>query len=140
MVLILLLMLMLAAPHASEPSLYSASPLGALLHHARLATASGDDAAALEYLSALEARLLAGEGMPAEQAVGALALLGDLRLRAGDREGAEAALRYMLGRYPGRGLCPPCPECPTTVEASAPMTEGPPTSGEPQRTTQPAED
>jgi hypothetical protein len=74
----------------------------------------------LDYLGALEARILAGEGMPAADAVSALALLGTLRLHAGDEVGAEAAFRLMVGRFPGEAPCPPCPECPPTRRRHAP--------------------
>jgi hypothetical protein len=120
MALILLLLLCLAAPRAAVPSLYSSVPLGALLHHAREAEARGDDARALDYLGALEARILVGEGMPAQDAVSALVLLGTLRLLVGDEAGAEAAFRLMVGRISPQVPCPPCPECPeTTTDAAA---------------------
>ena len=120
MALILLLLICLAAPYAVEPELYLASPPRALLHHARQAEARGNDTAALDYLSAIEARLLAGEGMPPSDAVSALALLGSLRLRWGDEAGAEAAFRLMAGRFPGQSPCPPCPDCPPPHQRHAP--------------------
>jgi len=109
MVLTLILLLCVAAPRADEHDLYPSSPLGALLYHARQAEGRGQDELALDYLGALEARLLAGEGMEAPDAVSALALLGSLRLVAGDEVGAEAAFRLMAGRFPGETPCPPCP-------------------------------
>jgi len=120
MVLTLFLLLCVAAPRADEPELYPSSPLGALLHHARLAEARGHDDLALDYLAALEARLLAGEGMDAPDAVSALALLGSLRLVAGDEVGSEAAFRLMAGRFPGEPPCPPCPPCPPLATHYAP--------------------
>lgn len=124
MVLLLLLLMGLAAPHAAEPELYTASPLGALLHHAQQAEARGDFVASLDYLGAVEARILAGEEMPPADAVSALALLGTLRLHVGDETGAEAAFRLMVGRFPGETPCPPCPECPPpwTLHAPVPLT------------------
>ncbi len=116
MALILLLLLALMAS-AEQPRLWSSVPLEALHHHAREAHRGGDAAQALDYLGALEARLLAGESMPAADAVGALALLGDLRLRAGDTAGAEAAFRLLAGRFPGDV---PCPRCPPTRVRHAP--------------------
>lgn len=115
MVSLLLLCALSVASWAAEPALYPSVPLEALLHHARLAEAAGEERDALDYLGALEARLLAGETLPPAETVGALALLGDLRLRAGDVQGAEAAFRLLAGRFPGQVPCPACPDCERTV-------------------------
>ncbi len=126
--LLIPMLMMLAAAVCASPQLWPSVPLEALHHHARAAERAGDPALALDYLGALEARLLAGEAMDAADAVGALALLGDLRLRAGDQAGSEAAFRLLAGRFPGPAPCPRCP--PRRVRhASAPEE---PCSGRPQ--------
>jgi hypothetical protein len=136
MALILLLFLQLSALWAETPRLWPSVPLEALHHHARQAARDGDTPLALDYLGALEARLLAGEEMDAADSVGALALLGDLRLRSGDRDGAEAAFRLLAGRFPGAAPCPRCPprrlrHAPAPAPSCPrPGTTTPPTSGE----------
>jgi hypothetical protein len=120
MTLLFLLLFCHALCSSDEPRLWASVPLEALHHHAREAGRSGDEELALDYLGAVEARLLVGERMDAADAVGALALLGQLRLQAGDQQGAEAAFRLMAGRFPGRSPCPRCP--PTRVRhAPAPL-------------------
>ena len=101
MVLCLILVGLLAsAPAAAAPS------LEALHEEAQLAAALGAEDHARRLLSLVESRLLAGESMPAELAVSSLALLADLRLRAGDAVGAAAAFRLLAGRFPDAQICP----------------------------------
>jgi hypothetical protein len=132
-------LLFLASVHgADEPQLWTSVPLEALHHHAREAARSGDNPTALDYLGALEARLLAGEGMEPADSVGALALLGDLRLRAGDQEGAEAAFRLLAGRFPGVTPCPRCPprrvrHAPAPSVCRCPPATAPPRASEEER-------
>lgn len=111
-----------------EPRIYASTPLEALQLEACLAHAHGDSAGVLDLLGALEARLLAGEGMEDAQAVSALALLGDTRLRTGDERGAAAAFRLMAGRLSADLLCAPCaPQTPPALAPTpAPVSEPPP--------------
>ena len=145
MVLLLLLLGLLLSPCLGQDDavvpgvrIYAATPLEALLLEASMAHARGDAEQVLDLLGALEARLLAGEGMQAERAVSGLALLGATRLRVGDERGAVQAFRLMAGRFPGEPLCPSCqPGALPQVATPAPQVDS--TAPAPAPAVQPAE-
>ena len=93
-------------PEPDPPPDSSQDSFGSVLQVAKQRYFAGELPYARELLLGLKERLALGEAPPLEIAVEAMTYLGEVQYKLGDREGAEAAFRFIFERNPDAPISP----------------------------------